>query len=323
MVILSEWGRLRHHRLRGLPMPTMNPATRRVLILCCLLLSWALPIHAQKVRDQVGRQIRVPANPRRVIALAPSLTEIVFDLGEGARLVGVTQFSDSPSEAKSLPRVGSYVRLDLERIVGLSPDLCLGIRDGNPGYQVERIEAAGIPVYVTDPRDIKGIMAAIRGVGVVLGVPAKAAALNAEMAGHIERVRQQVASTLYRPRVFFQVDASPLITAGSNTLINELISLAGGINLGAGPQDYPRFSWEQVLALNPEVVLISSMAGGHDSEQLKDQWRQWSQLSAVRSDRIHVVDAELFDRPTPRLLNGLETLVRIIHPELFEAAHGR
>ena len=304
-------------------MPIMNTAMPRLLILCCLLLSWPLLVHAQEVRDQADRRVMVPDQPRRVIALAPSLTEIVFDLGEGARLVGATQYSDFPAEAKSLPRVGSYVRLDLERIVSLSPDLCLGIRDGNPKHQVEQIEAAGIPVYIIDPRDTKGIMEAVRGVGAVLDVPAKAEALIATMVGRLEAVRQQVASTPYRPRVFFQIAASPLITVGSKTLIDEMITLAGGINLGSGPVAYPRYSWEQALTLNPEVVVITSMAGGHDPEQLKKEWRQWPQLPAVQSDRIHVVAADLFDRPTPRLLDGLEVLVRIIHPELFGAAHGQ
>lgn len=276
---------------------------------------------AATVVDQAGRTVSVPNAPKRIVALAPSLAEIVFDLGQGARLVGVTQFSDFPAEAKSLPQVGSYVRLDLERIVALKPDLCLGIRDGNPKHQVEKIEAAGIPVYVIDPRDIKGIMEAIQGVGGVLGVPARAEALVAEMSGRIAHVRQQVATTQSRPRVFFQLYSPPIVTAGSKTFIHELITIAGGVNLGAGPVDYPRFSWEKVLSLDPDVVVVTAMGGKQKPEQLKAQWQQWPQLSAVRSGRVHVVNDNFFDRPTPRLINGLEALLRILHPELSGAAH--
>lgn len=276
---------------------------------------------AATVVDQTGRTVSIPDAPKRIVALAPSLAEIVFDLGQGARLVGVTQFSDFPAEAKSLPKVGSYVRLDLERIVALQPDLCLGIRDGNPKHQIEKIEAAGIPVYIINPRDIKGIMEAIRGVGGVLGVQARAETLVADMSSRIAQVRRQVATTQSRPRVFFQLYSPPIVTAGSRTFTHELITIAGGVNLGAGPVDYPRFSWEKVLSLDPEVVVVTAMGGKQKPEQLKAQWQQWPQLSAVRSGRVHVVNENLFDRPTPRLIDGMEALLRILHPELFGAGH--
>lgn len=296
---------------------------RNTIFLLILLVSMIFPglSTAATVVDQAGRTVSIPDAPKRIVALAPSLAEIVFDLGKGAKLVGVTQFSDFPAEAKSLPMVGSYVRLDLERIVALQPDLCLGIRDGNPKHQVEKIEAAGIPVYIIDPRDIKGIMEAIRGVGGVLGVPARAETLVAEMSDRIEKVRRQVATTHSRPRVFFQLYSPPIVTAGSRTFIHELITIAGGVNLGAGEVDYPRFSWEKVLSLDPEVVVVTAMGGKQKPEQLKAQWQQWPQLSAVRSSRVHVVNDNFFDRPTPRLINGLEALLRILHPELFGAGH--
>ena len=120
-----------------------------------------------------------------------------------------------------------------------------------------------------------------------------------------------------KPRVFFQIDAEPLFSAGNNTFIHELIELAGGINIAAGEDSYPRYSWEDILVLQPEIVLISSMAGGLSPEYLIKSWKRWNQLSAVNKDQVYVVDAELFDRPTPRLLDGLELVAAIIHPELF------
>ncbi len=290
------------------------------LILLAAMLFPGLGVAATVV-DQAGRTVSIPTAPKRIVALAPSLAEIVFDLGQGAKLVGVTQFSDFPAEAKNLPRVGSYVRLDLERIVALKPDLCLGIRDGNPKHQVEKIEAAGIPVYIIDPRDIKGVMEAIQGVGGALGMQARAEAIVADMSGRIAQVRQQVATTHSRPRVFFQLYSPPIVTAGSRTFIHELITIAGGVNLGAGEVDYPRVSWEKVLSLDPEVVVVTAMGGKQKPEQLKAQWQQWPQLAAVRSGRVHVVNDNLFDRPTPRLIDAMEALLRILHPELSGAGH--
>ncbi|MFZ5775839.1 MAG: ABC transporter substrate-binding protein [Thermodesulfobacteriota bacterium] len=297
----------------------------RSLIIGLPLLVFAVPNlgGAATVTDQAGRTVTIPHTPKRIIALAPSLVEIVYDLGEGSRLVGATQFSDFPAEAQRLPRVGSYVRLDLERIVALSPDLCLGIKEGNPKHQVEKIEATGIPVYVIDPRDLAGVMEAIRGVGAVLGVATKAEAVAVEMAGRIEKVRRRAAAATTRPRVFFQLYSPPIVTAGDNTFTHEMITLAGGLNLGAGPVAYPRFSWEEVLARDPEVVVVTAMGGKQAPEHLLAQWRQWPQLSAMKNGRIHVVEDNLFDRPTRRLIDGLEALARIIHPELHGAGDVR
>lgn len=291
------------------------------VLLCILLFPGGAS--CREVLDQAGRRLIVPDTPQRVVALAPSLAEIVYSLGAEGVLKGATQFSNYPPEAELLPRVGSYVRLDIEKIVAMEPDLCLAIRDGNPKHLVEQIEALGIPVYVIDPRDIRGIMQAIEGIGDVLGVSFKARILTAAMELRVARIKEKMSLSRTQPKVFFQVDAAPIITAGSNTFTHELITLAGGTNLGAGSVPYPRFSWEQVLLLQPDIVIVTSMAGGHAPEQLKQEWRRWPQLPAVKNNNIHVVDADLFDRPTARLIDGLEALARIIHPELFEAGNGR
>jgi len=273
---------------------------------------------AGPVIDQVGRTLVVPENPVRIIALAPSITEIIFDLAQERRLVGVTQYSTHPSEAESLPTVGSYVRLDIEKIVALKPDLCLAIKDGNPKHIIDKIVSLGIPVYVIDPRNLLQIMDTITRLGSLLHAEQTAAELVSDMEKRIRKVQEQVKKGRHKPRVFFQIDAEPLFSAGTNTFIHELIELAGGINTAAGENPYPRYSWEDILLLQPEIVVISSMAGGLSPEYLIRSWKQWNQLSAVNNDQVFVVDAELFDRPTPRLVDGLETIAAIIHPELFK-----
>ncbi|NOY53195.1 MAG: cobalamin-binding protein [Deltaproteobacteria bacterium] len=282
-----------------------------------LALQLFLPIaSARTLTDPVGRRVDVPASPRRVIALAPSLTEIIFLLNKGPRLKGVTRFSTTPEAARALPRVGSYVHLDLERIVALHPDLCLAIKDGNPKYIVARIEALGIPVYVVNPLNLQGIMTTIKGIGDLLNASTRAEEIVRNMERRIDRVRSRVARTHTRPRVFFQIDAEPMVSVGSRTSINELITLAGGTNVTAGKAPYPRLTWEKVLTLQPEIVIISSMAGGHTPQWLKGSWRKWPQIPAVRKGKIYLVDSDLFDRPTPHLVDGLETLLAIIHPEV-------
>ncbi|MEJ2270183.1 MAG: cobalamin-binding protein [Desulfobulbaceae bacterium] len=295
----------------------MSKKTHIILVLVLIFLLQAVLLIAGSVTDQVGRTLVVPENPTRVIALAPSITEIIYDLGQEKRLVGVTQYSTYPSEAELLPRVGSYVRLDIEKIVALKPDLCLATKDGNPKHIVDKIVSLGIPVYVINPQNLQQIMDTITRLGSLLHAEQTAAALVSDMEKRIGQVQARVKNMPDRPRVFFQIDAEPLFSAGTDTFIHELIELAGGINTTAGEVSYPRYSWEDIIVLQPEIVLISSMAGGLAPEYLLNSWKKWNLLSAVKNNQIFVVDAELFDRPTPRLVNGLEVIAAIIHPELF------
>lgn len=261
--------------------------------------------------------VSVPDNPEHVVSLAPSITEIIFALGEGGRLKGVTQHCDFPAAARTLPKIGSYVHLDLEKIVALKPDLCIAVRDGNPRSAVERLEALGIPVYAVDPRQLDTVADTILEIGRLLNATPKAQCLANEMRSRIERVKARVAGAQGKPGVFSQIGIVPIVSAGSNTLMHELITAAGGRNLADGPTSYPRFSREQVLALQPEVIIITSMTRGADLDQVREEWKQFDSLPAVRNKRIFLVDANLFDRATPRLIEGLETLAGIIHPELF------
>jgi iron complex transport system substrate-binding protein len=289
-------------------------------IICWLLMPGL--VLADQVIDQAGRTVELPTEITRVVSLAPSITEVVYSLGKEALLKGATQYSDDPPEARLLPRVGSYVRLDVEKIVALRPDLCLAIRDGNPLHTVDKIESLGIPVYVIDPRSLESIMEMIVGLGNILGAADKAAEITADMQRRITAVNDKLVGTDLRPKVFFQIDAEPIVSAGSNTFIDELITMAGGINLaaGVGIAAYPKFSWEDVLAFQPDVAIVASMAGGFTVDSLRAGWQRWPQIPAVKNNRVHVVAAGLVDRPTPRLVDGLETFARIIHPELFGEA---
>jgi len=270
------------------------------------------------VTDQLGRKVMIPDNIRCIVSLAPSITEILFALDQGDCVKGVTRFSDFPVEATKLPRVGTYVHLDLEKIVALKPDLCIGIKDGNPREVVERLEALKIPVYVVDPRNLETVMDTILEIGGLLSADQRAKFLVQDMQSRIQRVKSVVAKASHRPRVFFQIGIAPIVSVGTQTFIHRLIVLAGGENLTAGPVPYPRFSKEQVLVLSPEVFIITSMARGEIFERVKAEWSKWPDLPAIKNGRIFLVNSDILDRPTPRLVDGLEILAGLIHPDLFK-----
>jgi iron complex transport system substrate-binding protein len=281
-----------------------------------LFLSAGSHIAARNITDQVGRTVSLPDDPQRVVSLAPSITEIIFALGQKDRLKGVTTYSDFPDEAAKLPKVGSYVHLDLERIVALKPDMCIAIKDGNPKAVVKQLASLKIPVYAVNPKNLDALMQTILEIGNLLNACDNANTLVQDMRSRIQQVKSQVAQTTCKPGVFFQIGISPIVSAGTNTFANELIEISGGQNLAKGPVTYPRFSQEQVLALCPEVFIISSMSKGEAFDSVKAQWSRWTDLPAVRNHRIYLVDSNLFDRPTPRLVDALELLLKLIHPEL-------
>ena len=286
-----------------------------------LSFTWATSVSAETVIDQMGRKVHVPDDPQRVIALAPNITEIVFAIKQGRRLVGVTRYSDFPLEAAKLPKVGSYVHLDLEKIVALKPDLCIAIKDGNPKAIIQKMESLNIPVYAVNPTSLDTVIDTISEMGKLLGGSHNAKNLVRDMRSRIYRVKARVAKTVRRPGVFFQIGISPIVSVGTPTFIHELIVLAGGTNLAAGPVPYPRFNKEQVIAISPEIIIITSMSRAAVFEQVKADWNQWPHLPAVKNQRIFLEDSNLFDRPTPRLVDGLELLVRLIHPECFGETH--
>ncbi|MBS3732821.1 MAG: cobalamin-binding protein [Desulfobacterales bacterium] len=271
------------------------------------------------VTDHAGRQVDVPENPIRVVSLAPSITEIVFAVDRGDRLVGVTEYSNYPQNAREIPSVGSYVYLDLEKIFSLEPDLCIAIKDGNPIGVIRRLQELDIPVFAVNPRDLESVMTSLSDIGALLGTKKKADEVVADMKTRIKRVRQKVDEISRRPGVFFQIGISPIVSAGTDTFIHELIVEAGGRNLAADNTGYPRYTTEEVLALAPEIIVVTSMARAQMFDKVLKKYQKWEDLPAVAHNRIYLVNSDLVDRPSPRLVKGLEKLTRLIHPELFEA----
>jgi iron complex transport system substrate-binding protein len=280
-------------------------------------LATAGAVRAVTLTDEAGREVRVPDRSGRIVSLAPSITEILFAIGAGPRVVGVTQYSNYPPEAARLPKVGSYVNLSLEKILALRPDLVIGIRDGNPKAVIDRLTELGVPCYIVDPKSLDGVITTVQNIGRAVGREPVAAKIAGQMASRIREVERRVAGTA-RPRVFYQIGVEPIVSAGQGTFPNILIETAGGKNVAADMAAYPQLNVEQVLVARPEIIIVTSMTREYDFERVKGFWGRWPDLPAVAAERIYVVDSDLMDRPSPRIVEGLETLARLIHPERFK-----
>ncbi len=291
---------------------------RRLLLQISLVLVLASVAQGRELVDQLGRIVKVSEPLTRVVSLAPSLTETSYEVGGGKVLVGATRYANHPEEATKLPRVGTYVALDIEKIVSLQPQLCLATKDGNDKAAVEKLESLGIPVYVFDPKTIEDIIDSVVRLGEIYRTEAQTADLVAGYRERLNRVTRRLEAHRERPRVFFQIDAQPIFSAGSDTFLHQILVHSGAENLAADRNGYPRYTWEELLTLEPEVVLLASMGGGLTDRDLLARWEAWPQIPAVANDKLHVVSADLFDRPTPRLLDALEYLVGLLHPELAD-----
>ena len=285
------------------------------LLLVLTLGIWSGASQCAVFTDSLGRQVSVDRVPGRIVTLAPSLTEIVFFLGLGDRLVGVTEFSSYPPEASEKPKVGSYVNLNVEKIISLSPDLVIGTVDGNQASVVALLERAGVPVYIVNPRDIRQAIDTVVAVGELCGVRELAATMAQGLSDRVDEIVSKTAG-LEKPVVFLQVNLKPIMSVNRNTFLDDLIHLAGGVNMTRDePMNYPRISLEEVISRRPDVILVSSMARGGGFARAKRQWMRWTLIPAVQNGRVHLVDSDLIDRPSPRIIEGLEVVARLLHPD--------
>ncbi len=261
------------------------------------------------VVDGAGRTIQVPDRPARIVSLAPSVTEILFALGAGDRVVGVTDFCEHPQEAARLPRIGGLINPDLERILGLEPDLAVASTSGNYLDDTERHSALGVPVYALETPDIAGILAAFEGLGSVLGETERSRGVVAGLRERIEKVRAAAAGGPH-PVVLFVIEPDPLIAAGRETFIGEALEIAGGVPASTGTSArWAQYDLEQVIAMRPEVIL-TTQAHAAWAERLPSL-SDWRALPAVANGRVHVV-SDAIQNPGPRLIDGIEEVAGIL-----------
>lgn len=295
-------------------------ACRRTM--CAALLATALvliaePARALTVVDMLGREVRLAGPPRRIVSLVPSATELIYALGGEDRLVGRTDFCDYPPAAKEKPSVGGMISPSLETIATLKPDLVIATTSGNRLETFSRLEQLGIAVYAVHAHRIAEMLDVTRRLAELTG---RQAALARLIAG-LERRLFAVANAVRpypRPRVLYVLWPEPLLVPASGALLTELITLAGGDSITANERgDYPRFSIEAAVVRAPEVILLASHGSSGAPPIAKDKWERLASLPAVRNKRVHAIDGNLAHRYGPRVVDGVETLARAIHPEAF------
>lgn len=261
---------------------------------------------AISVVDDANRTVTVPAPARRIVSLAPHATELLFAAGAGNHIVGVSEFSDYPPEAKRIPSVGSGVSLDLERILQLKPDLVVGWNNGNAAAQLARLEPLGIPIYKTEPYNFESIALSIERLARLAGTDASGRtavdAFRAKLKGLQDTYQKRRTIT-----VFYQIWRSPLMTLNGKHMVSSALALCGGENIFAGlPQLAPTVSIEAVLKANPEAIIAST----GEQEDVLAPWRSFPSLKAMARGNLMTIDGELLNRSGPRILDGTEALCK-------------
>jgi iron complex transport system substrate-binding protein len=268
---------------------------------------------------------RVPLDPpQRIVSTAPSVTEILYALGLGDRVAGVTTFCHYPPEATKKAKIGDYLHPSLETIVGLRPDLVVSETGGV--RHAERLRSLNLNVLEIDDATLAGIYDSIRRIGQAAGVPRRAEDLCARMRADLDAIRAKVAP-LPRRRVLFLVGRTPgriedLIAAGRASHLNELIEIAGGENVFRGSiAAYGKIPLEELLARNPEVIVdmgeMSETVGVTEAQKraVVELWNRYPNLAAVRQHRVYAVASDIFVVPGPRVVDAARALARMFHPE--------
>jgi len=279
------------------------------LIYCCVAilctLAAAMPVLADVVvTDDTGKVVRLRTPAQRIVSLAPHATELLFAAGAGRRVVGVSAFSDYPDAARDLPQVSGGMRLDMERILALKPDLAVGWQTGNTRADLEKLAALGIPVFFAEPKRLDVVPVTLLHLGHLAGSEREAEVAAAAYRNELARLRVRYRER--RPvRVFFEISMQPLMTLNQAHLTSDLLALCGGHNVfAASSLIAPEVSVESVMLQDPDAILFSDELG--TAEGVRDWWSERVALRAVRAGRVYVVPATLVLRQSPRVLQGAQ-----------------
>lgn len=258
------------------------------------------------VVDDRGRDVCLEQPAQRIAALSPGATELIYAAGAGDNVVAVVSFSDYPEAAKSVTSVGSHTRIDLERLVSLQPDLVLAWGTGNPSEQIDTLKRLGMTIYYVEPHEFDDIARNVENMGRLAGTQQKANDNAEYFRAGIEALRQGYQSSS-PVRVFYQIWEAPLMSMNGDHYISKAVSLCGGVNVFAdSPRLIPRLSQEAVLLKNPEAIVAGGM--GERNAHWLNAWRAFPELQATQRDNLFFVPPSLIQRPTPRLLDGVQIL---------------
>jgi iron complex transport system substrate-binding protein len=306
-------------RFAGPVSGTVSVFGQRLAWAACVLL-WAGVAQAQttvQVTDDTHHTLTLAHPLARVISAAPSLTELLYEAGAGERLVGTVDYSDYPTAARKVPRIGSNQKLDLERIARMKPDLALVWFHGNATREVEQLAALGVPMFYLEPQRIQDIPSALERIGHLMGTSKIAQAAAQRFRARYDALRTRYAGRA-PVRVFYQVEESPLLTVNDKQLISDVIHLCGGINVfGQASMLVPQLSTESVVTADPEVILTSrwSSNGGGSSDAVRApedrsfrMWARFSTMKAVKAGQLWLIPGDQISRHGPRILDAAQAL---------------
>lgn len=274
-----------------------------------------------KMTDQLGRSIVIPDGPERIISLAPSNTEILFSLGLDEKVAAVTDYCDFPVEAQQKPSIGGFSNPNLEEIIALQPELVLATSMHEQSL-IPQLEQRGLTVFALNPKTMEEVCDAITMVGEITGRKEESREVVRDIEQRVENVQAMIKALQpgESPTVFYAVWHDPLMAAGSNTLQDVLITMAGGINIASKLDEYADISLEYLIEADPEVIIVNTSHGSNVNETLGflQTEPRLENTSARLNGHIYEIDGNLSSRPGPRLVDGLEIFTKYIHPELFE-----
>lgn len=306
-------------------MPTSMRAFLLLPIL--LLLLWACrPLSSQEgaprsaelriVTDEIGRRVAIPPSPQRLISLAPSVTEMLFALDLGERVVGVTSYCDYPPAARAKEKVGDVLNPSLERILALRPDLVIISTATQLERFARRLEEVGVPLYVVNADRVEDVLRSLENLGEITGRREEAERVVRALRARLDDIRARVRGRP-RPRVLMVIQRDPLIVPGRGAFLTDLVEQAGGQSITADAErEWTPYSLETVLARAPEVIILPSRE--RTTRRLADmRWPQLETTPALRHGRVYAIHNDLLMRPGPRLIEGVEELARVLHPEAF------
>jgi iron complex transport system substrate-binding protein len=282
---------------------------RRFMLLLGFLV--AIPVSAEiRITDDLGEELVMAGPARRIISLAPNITEILFALGAGERIVGADEFSNYPEQAKAIPRVNNYHAANYELMLSLEPDVVIAWQSGNGDGIISRIRQLGLPVFIIEPRSLEDLEGIIEHLGVIAGERDAATERIADFQRQLRHLKQTY-SQRQRVKVFYQIWNEPLITLNGEHLVSDVIRLCGGVNVfsDAGPL-VPYVSIEAVLQANPEVIVASG--SNNDSPAWLQMWQAWPALKAVQDGHIYSIPPDLMQRHSLRIIEGAAMLCRYL-----------
>jgi iron complex transport system substrate-binding protein len=263
-------------------------------------------VKMRDIADDLGRKLKIPEKVERVVSLAPNLTENIFAVGAGDRLVGVTTFCNYPEDAQKIPKIGDTITPNIETIIALKPQIVFVSTSSQLEAFMKTLEGQGITVFVTNPKDLSGVLTNLRQLGDIFGTPERTTILLNNLQERILGIEEQMRDKP-KKKTFVQVSKEPLFTIGKDSFLTEIVERAGGVSVTKEiPTAYPKISKETALALNPDVIILSESP---DNLEPNDVFKN---SSAVKNKKVFRLSADILSRPSPRIVDALEQIAEAL-----------